>query len=248
MTILDRLLADVPERWRVKDVFIGINWTLAQVESADGEQRAGVASTPRQIAPDTPYPPGHYRLDSDVRQITELLLSHDASAAAVGLATLNALQQPISSALTTADAADWLATQSQDRTVAFFGRFPFIDAEIRPFAKQIFVFEQNPNAVEYDSTQMAQLLPQADMVAVTGSSVINHTIDAILNCVSATSTVILLGPSTPLSEKLLDYRIDGLFGVRVADVPAAIESLMAGATFQHMHGLQRVALFKPDLR
>ncbi len=72
----------------------------------------------------------------------------------------------------------------------------------------------------------------------------NHTIDLILPHVRPGSTVVLLGPSTPLSVKLLSSGIHALFGVRVVDVLAAVDSVVAGVGFQKMVGLQRVSLFR----
>lgn len=244
MTALTTLLTDLPVDGRVTDVYVGANWTLALVGLPDGTQRAGVASTPGRIAADSRFQVGHYALNEEAHVIARLLLSEDAAAAAVGLATINALNQPDAAALSTVDAADWLAAQSVNRSIAVVGRFPFIDDEIRPHARRVWVFEQEPHADEFDDTALPTVLPQADIVAITGSSVINHTLDLILPHVKAGGTIVLLGPSTPLSEKLFDSGIDAMFGVRVTSVPQVVESVVAGAGFQHMHGLQRVALFR----
>jgi uncharacterized protein (DUF4213/DUF364 family) len=187
---------------------------------------------------------GHSRLDQAADVVARWLLSQDATEAAVALATLNALNQPAEYRLTTADAANWLAVQCSGHNLAIFGRFPFIDGELRPVARQVWVFEQQPRPDEFDSRVIPDLVPQADIIAITGSSVINHSIDTILPHVKPGSTVVLLGPSTPLSERLFEAGIDAMFGVRVANVQQVVESVVAGAGFQKMRGLERVALFK----
>lgn len=244
MTVLETLLRAVPAGWRVTDVYVGINWVLVPVKNADGKQQAGVASTPQQIAADSRFQAGHHALNDDIREFAWLLLSPDETTAAVGLAALNALHQPDESLLTSVDAADWLAAQCAGRSVAIFGRFPFIDAEIRPFAREVRVFEQEPQERESSIVDMAHILPRMDVVAITSSSIINHTVDLILPHTRPDSRVVLLGPSTPLTEKLFACGIDGLFGVRVASVSQVIDSVLAGSGFQKMHGLQRVSLFK----
>lgn len=246
MTVLDILLADVPTGWRVTDVHVGANWVVALVHHSDGTTRAGVAATPHPVASDAAFQPGHTALDRDAEQIAQGLRSPDMTAAAVALATLNALNQPDERLLTTDDAADWLSAQSAGRSIAIFGRFPFIEEEVRPFASRVWVFEQQPQPGELGGEAVGAVLPQADIVAITGSSVINHTIDGILGQVRHGCVTVILGPSTPLSVKLLDSGIDALFGVSAVDVPSLIRTVAAGSGFQKVEGLRRVALFRRE--
>lgn len=245
MTILETLIADLPLAWRVSDVYVGANWVLSIAKNSTGLQRSGVATSPRQIPPEAQFQIGHYPLNESAEVVAGWLRSSDATAAAVGLATVNAINQPDENLLTRDDAADWLAAQSAGHTIAIFGRFPFIDEEIRPHARQVWVFEQQPQTNELDSSAMQTVLPQADLVAITGSSIINHSLDLILPHTHSDSTRVLLGPSTPLSQKLFESGIDAMFGVRVVDAQAVINSVVAGDGFQKMQGLERVALFKP---
>jgi len=245
MTVIETLLADLPVGCRVIYVYVGANWILSLVSDSDNMQLAGVASTPRQIAAESRFQIGHYTLDEAAQTTANLLLSDDPTTAAVGLATVNALNRLDEAELYNDDAANWLSAQCVNRNIAMFGRFPFIDGEIRPFARQVWVFEQEPQGDELYISEIAPVLPEADIVAITGSTVINHTIDAILPHVNPDSLVVVLGPSTPLSPKLFNCGVDALFGVRVVDVQRVVESVLAGDGFQKMQGLQRVALFKP---
>jgi uncharacterized protein (DUF4213/DUF364 family) len=210
---------------------------------ADGDsRRAGVAAAPLTIDVRSPFQIGHYSPNEDAITIANLLRSDDPTSAAVGLATINALLQPAS--LSTFDAADWLAEQCANRTVAIFGRFPFIDAEVRPTAREVWVFEQTPQVGEFSAEDMARVLPQAEVVAITSSSIVNHTIDKILPHISPHSRVVLLGPSTPLTEELFTCGIHALFGVQVADMQQAAESILEGGGFQKLRGLRRVSLIR----
>ncbi len=243
MTILKSLLDDLPADLPAVDVYIGKNWTLAHLSDSD---RAGVASTPQQIPQESVFHIGQRLHFSDRPSLADMLASHTNITATISVAVLNAVLQPPAEMLSDEDAADWLSAQSKGRCIAIFGRFPFVDDEIRPHAKQICVFEQQPTAGEYGANDMPHLLPQMDIVAITGSTIINHTLDAILSYVGATTTVVIMGPSTPLSPRLFTYGVDVLFGVRVIDTHATIQSAMAGDDFQKMRGLQRVSLFKAN--
>jgi uncharacterized protein len=244
MKVLEALLSNLPNDARVTDLYIGANWVLSIVKSADGILHAGVASTPSQIPVESSFQIGHHKVDEDFQIAARLLRWGNAIKAAVGLATVNALNQPDEALLSTVDAADWLSAQSGNKSVAIFGRFPFIQDEIRPHARQVWVFEQEPQADELSVSEMAGVLPQADIVAITSSTIINHTIDSILSHTRSDSMIVLLGPSTPLSSKLFDCSIDALFGVRVADLKQVVDSVLAGEGFQKIQGLQRVSMFK----
>jgi uncharacterized protein len=242
MSVIDTLLADLPVDGRVSDVYVGVNWVLSVVQHDDGTQSAGVAGAPREFASAARFPIGYYVSQEDAVSVARWLASDDQSAASVGLATFNALQQRQAHNLSDVDGADWLSVRCVDRKIALFGRFPFIEDEVRPFARQVWVFEQAPQGDELSASQMADVLPQAEVVAITSSSIINHTIDAILAHVALNTTVALLGPSTPLTSKLFDSGIHALFGVWVADVEQVIRSVRGGEGFQKMRGLRRKSL------
>jgi uncharacterized protein (DUF4213/DUF364 family) len=72
-------------------------------------------------------------------------------------------------------------------------------------------------------------------------------LDGILEQLSPECLRVLLGPSTPISDKLLEHGMEVLFGVQVVDMGAAIESIVGGHNFQKLNGLRRVSLFNPRL-
>ncbi|MBC7810863.1 MAG: DUF4213 domain-containing protein, partial [Burkholderiales bacterium] len=140
LPLVETLLTDLPIGWRVTDVYMGANWVLSLVRSHDGIQAAGVAAAPHSIAPDARFQSGHHALDVPAESLAYGLRSSDMTEAAVGLATVNALTPINESRLSSDDAANWLTEQSAGKSVAIFGRFPFIEDEIRPFARQVWVF------------------------------------------------------------------------------------------------------------
>lgn len=246
MSIIETLLANLPQNLRTQTIYTGENWVLALLCDEHGRQYAGVASAPHDFPDNAGFPIGQHSVDEDAAEIAQLLRSKDISEASAGLATVNALIQLENNSLSTADAADWLAQTCTDRKVAVFGRFPFVDDEVRPFAKEVRVFEQNPAAGEYHASQMPEILPQVDVVAITGSTINNHTIDDILTHTVSGNMIVIIGPSTPLTAKLFDLGINALFGVQVVDIEKAIASVQVGSNFRKMQGLRRVSLFKTE--
>jgi hypothetical protein len=90
-------------------------------------------------------------------------------------------------------------------------------------------------------------MPEADVVAITGSSLINHTFERIMvNCRSG-SFKIMLGPSTPLSPVLFDYGLDAIGGALVEDSKTVLTMVEEGASFRQLTGVRTVIMSKDSL-
>jgi len=88
-----------------------------------------------------------------------------------------------------------------------------------------------------------RILPQCDVVGITGTSFINHTLAGLLNlCKKA--FVVLIGPTSPLSPILFDYGIDAICGSKVVDEDKVIQSISQGATFKEVSGVRLLTLLK----
>jgi hypothetical protein len=87
------------------------------------------------------------------------------------------------------------------------------------------------------------ILPQADVVGITGTSFINHTVERLLR-LSKNSFIIMLGPTTPLSPNLFDYGIDALAGIKVAEPERVIRSISEAAIFSQVEGVKLVTMAK----
>jgi uncharacterized protein (DUF4213/DUF364 family) len=92
-----------------------------------------------------------------------------------------------------------------------------------------------------------QLLSEADVVAITGSSLINHTFDRIMFSCRAGSFKIMLGPSTPLSPILFDYGLDVIGGALVDDADTVLAMVEEGAAFRQLKGVRTVVMAKDPL-
>lgn len=243
-SLLDSLLERLPTNWRVDRLYIGYNWTMAIVQDQTGQQRAGLATTPLadEIAGQSSFQPGdNAPPTSDAVGLARLANSFQPVEAAIGLATINALLQPDPTLIQDIDAADWLTEHGRQRRVALVGRFPFID-ELRPVVAHLWVLELTPQPGEYGADQAPQIIPQADVVAITSSTLVNHTLDELLRLARPEAKVMLLGPSTPLTPLLFDYGVDLLSGVEVVDIEATLTSVIQGVTFRRMEGIRRVTM------
>ncbi len=243
-SIVEGLLATLPEGWQVKRLHLGTNWTLAQVQGLDGDLRAGLAASPtlEVMTGQSRFVIGENRVDEgDAREVAGLALSSDRTAAALGLATLNALLQPDPALLSDIDAGDWLLEQGLGKKVAVVGSFPFV-VELLPVVAQLWVLELHPKPGEYPASAAPEIIPQADILAITGSTLVNHTLDDLLKLAKPETKVMVLGPTTPLSPILFDYGVDLLSGVQVIELAAVLTSIEQGVSFRKMAGVRRVTL------
>lgn len=91
----------------------------------------------------------------------------------------------------------------------------------------------------------ARLIPQADVVALTGSALINHILDEMLSDCHPDSIVLILGPSTSLFLALFEHDATIISGTRVLDKQAVRHTVVTGANFRQIQGVQLVTLSKP---
>ena len=72
------------------------------------------------------------------------------------------------------------------------------------------------------------------MVALTGTSLINHTFDALIGLCRPDAFVLLLGASAPLSPVLFKTAVDAVSGTLVTDPERVLRSVSQGATFRQI--------------
>ena len=75
---------------------------------------------------------------------------------------------------------DLILTQGQGKKVAVIGHFPFVD-NLRNACDTVWVLEKCPKAGDIDASHAGEILPQADVVALTGTTLLNGTLAGLLN-------------------------------------------------------------------
>lgn len=238
MKQLQDLLNRMPEEpVPVRKVIIGVHWTLV------ASKNCGMGST---MVGEGPH--GHSALPGvgelhtrSAQELARWVLSDNLLEASVGIAALNSLQEVDERNLVEVNAAEVIARESTGKNLVIVGHFPFVD-KIRNGMKNCKVIEKKPHGDDFPEEAAREFIPQADVVAITGTAFINHTMDELLSLCKPDSLVMVLGPSTPLSPVLFDHGIEFLSGSRVVDEEAAIRTIQQGATFQQVQGVRRVTM------
>ena len=180
-----------------------------------------------------------------VAQVAETL--RDA-ASDTGAAALNALLAvPLTSGLALLgdeNGLDLVATRSAGRRLAVVGAFPYLDT-IRVEAQQSWVLELEPEGDQLPASAAPEVIPQADVVGITGSTLANGTLEGLLRLCRPDAFVVLIGPTTPLSPVLFDYGVDVLCGALAQDMAQTLETVAAGGSTRRIPGMRQVSLRRP---
>lgn len=228
--ILNELLLNLTGDIPVRSVLVGARWTVVC------SRHCGMASTLTSS-----HPHGHPQVreagDLLKKSARELASSDEPLEAAIGVAAINSMLDVDESLAVEVNASEVLTSRGRGKNVALVGHFPFIQ-QLRQSAKNLWVIEQHPAEDEYPAESAGELIPQADVVAITGSALVNHTLDGLLSLCKPISTVMVLGPSTPLSPILFDHGITILSGTRVVDEAEVLRTVGQGASFRQVEGVK----------
>lgn len=94
-------------------------------------------------------------------------------------------------------------------------------------AKAVYILERNPRPGDYPDSACEYLLPQCDVVLITGSSLVNKTLPRLLE-LSKSAYTIVTGPSVPMCPELLGLGIQRLAGLVVTDQAGAADHVTQG--------------------
>ena len=180
-------------------------------------------------------------------ELLALVRSESPPEAGVGMASANALLNSRNRDLTEEKAVSILVERGAGKRVAMIGRFPFAD-KLREHCDQLWVFERGLNRGEGDfgDEAMDQLLPKADVVAVTATTLLNHTLPTVLAGVRPDAFLMMLGPSTPLTPVLHDFGFDVLCGTVIDDSERVLRAVEQGAVTPQITGVRRVCLWNNE--
>jgi hypothetical protein len=171
------------------------------------------------------------------QDLAALALSAHPTEASIGLAAINALLPPPQLPYDQSSAADFIARGGADWRVAVVGHFPFVES-LKSRVRDLWVLELHPRGGDDLPAEAApQILPQADVVAITATTLINRTFDGLMALVRPGAQVILVGPSTPLSPLLFDFGVTALAGAHVEAIDPVLTGVAEGANFKQLRPL-----------
>ena len=210
--------------------------------------RCGLASTLRnQRHAGPPVRDTGQLLEWSALELAALLHSESLIEASIGMAAVNALLEVDEEACVEVNAEKVIIEKGAGKKVAVVGHFPFIP-RVRQAVDTLWVLEQRPRDDDLPAEAAPEIIPQADVVAITGTALINHTFEGLAALCRPDAYVLVLGGSAPLSPVLFDYGVDAIAGTRVIDVSAVLRAVSQGATFRQIPGKRLLTMTKTGSR
>jgi uncharacterized protein len=167
------------------------------------------------------------------RRAAELLTGLDAAdkiEAAVAMATANAAIAMEEKPFLTGDILDQLSLASSDR-VGMVGNFAPLLPRLKKKCAAVHIFEriEFPTGDLLPNTEIPKVLPQCQVAVITSTSIVNNTIDAVLEAASGCREVVLLGASTPLIPEVFSQTpVTLLSGVVVSHPEEVLQTVSQG--------------------
>lgn len=236
--ILDELFQSVQSDAPITTVLMGIYWTV--VATPNGAGMAATFGNCKVHGEEKIRGVGTFE-GMSARTLAEFAYSENHLEASLGIAALNALLCPAGPVGVELNAFHVLADWGREKRVAMVGHFPFAE-KLRARVGELMILEINPDEGDYPAEMAGQIIPTASVVAITGSTLINHTLDNLLKLCNPNARVIIMGPSTPLSPVLLAHGVDIISGVQILNLASVIRTIGQGATFQQVEGVRLVTL------
>ena len=240
MKIIDHLIATLDFDAPVREIRQGV------FDTAVLTRNCGIAATLPHDAlrqePPLVRNPGTL-LTKDAHQLAQMAHSDSLLEAAIGMATINSLLRIDTARCREMNAAELIAKKAEGKRVAIVGHFPFVP-KIKKCAASLVVIEKNPQPGDEPEHRAADLIPDADLVAITGAALTHHTLEDLLALCNPTAFVLLLGPTAPLSPLLFDYGVDAVSGTLVVDPETVLRCISQGANYRQIKGVQRLTLLK----
>lgn len=238
MKLLEEILATLPEtKIPIRKVIIGVHWTLV------ASKYCGLAST---MVKQEQH--GHSQVrdvgtltEKSAQELAQWSLSDNLLEASIGMAAINSLLEIDEKLFQEVNASEVIGKECKNKNLVVVGHFPFVD-KMKTITRNCWVIEKRPFGDDFPEEKSKEFIPQADVIAITGTAFINHTIEDLLSLCSPSSVIMVLGPSTPMATLLFDHGISFLSGSRVIDEEAAITTIQQGASFPQVKGTRLITL------
>lgn len=240
MQILDKILKDIPEI-PVNEVLVGAFSTLVKA----GEL-SGISSTLRGPGPHGLIERAGNIRKLNLKELASFIKSDNLLQASIGMAAINTWTAAYDRPYRQLNAKSLVYEQGQGKTVGVVGHFPFLN-EMKGIDK-LYIFEKDPAEGDFSEGDIRKYMPEAEVVVITGTSLINHTFEEIMKYVRLDAYKIVMGPSTPLSPVLFDYGVDAVCGTLVKDYEVLRRCVMEAVPVRYLQGKAFVSWLAEDYK
>lgn len=252
---IGQILGDDLDRICVDRATIGLFFVGVKLNTG----AAGACATPLRSIPEAvccpssamamPFP-GKLR-GRPVRELLKEIGAISGVRRALGVATVNALADMCWERRTPqdvelrvgVDAYDAADIRPSDHVVVVGAFVPFLKS-LKRAQTRFTVLEMDPATLKPDelphfrpADQAAEVLPSADVVLITGTTLVNDTLEHLLTLCQPAARVVVVGPTVGLfPDAFLRRGVDVLGGIRITAPDAFLDVLAEGGSGYHFFG------------
>lgn len=248
---LERLGPEI-ESLRIERAVLGIFFTGVKLNNGAG----GICATPIKTVPEAVCCPSSAHAmptpgklsGLDVRQVLRDLDRPPGLRRGLAVATLNAVTEtlwmrdgpPAGAEVLGGDAFDALELRP-GQSVVLVGAFPPYMRELRRRGQPFKVLELDPATLKPEelpyyvpAAQAAQVIPFADVLITTGTTLLNDTLDGLLQLLRPGARAAIIGPTaTLLAEPYARRHVAIVGGTRVTSPDTLLDLLAEGGSGYH---------------
>jgi uncharacterized protein (DUF4213/DUF364 family) len=255
ITMIGRILGSELDEITVERAVVGLFFTGVKLSNGTaGTSATQIKSIPEAVccpssAMAMPFP-GKLRGRRAADLAREALSGHGIRRT-VGIATVNALADccwqrrphPDVELRHGVDAFDATEIRHSDRVVVVGAFVPFLK-ELKRRGQAFLVLEQDPARLKADelpffrpAEQAAEILPNADVVLITGSTLVSNTLEHLLALTRPATRVTVVGPTVGmLPDAFFARGVDVLGCVRITEPDPFLDLLAEGGSGYHFFG------------
>jgi uncharacterized protein len=225
--IYELLLDYANSNTQVTELTIGLVWTVCKA------QHIGLAMSPGVATRTLPWP--GTLAGKTLGELASWITDWEPYKATVAMAainsSLNRSQLPSGITLMPADdnanlaVFDYFLPQLQGKKVVVVGRYPGIETYAGQY--NLSIIERQPVLGDYPDSASEFLLPEADWVFLTASSITNKTFPRLAK-LAENATTVLMGPTVPWLPQLHEFGINYLAGVEVINPEQLYQTVTEG--------------------
>lgn len=237
--LYERLFSRIPAEARVEDFILGLTWSVCS-SSGPGGEGIGLAMSPSAPTRTLSWP--GTLSDRPVAELAQWLFSWDPYEATVAMAAVNSVLNAGSTLAASAiplfprgsenlAVFEHFADRIGGRNVVVVGRYPGLDT--LQLDCSLRVLERQPGPDDLPDPAAEYLLPEADWVFLTATSIPNKTFPRLAE-LSRDAKLVLMGPTVPWLEELCEYGVDYLAGVQLEDAEALGRTVVEGGRYANL--------------
>ena len=265
--IIEKSPTPLEEIW-IDDLVIGIFFTGVKLSTG----HAGVAFTPIGEIPEAVCcPTTAARMPQagelegiPASEVIKYALDPNVLKSAIGVATLNAISQLIVGSgngneyqtVVKKDGFDLLEIQPYE-TVSLIGAFSPYIRRLKMMGNLFFVIEKNSQTLRLDEmkhfkpeSEMRDALEKSGVAILTGTSIVNHTVDQILSLLRNGIRTAIIGPTASMIPNAFFKRgVRIMAGIQISNPDLMIKILKQGGSGYHLQQgcSQKIAFIKSPL-